>query len=416
MPLSATYEDPQWKLLSAAMYSEEGQRDPYPFLRELHQHGELFRAPDGLTYLFGYDAVRDVLTSPEFGKGGETFFHISLTEQQTKELIAAGGEYATVKWLVNLDGQEHMRLRRLVQSVFGRAQVDRMKPVIQAVMAEIVGKLTQLGRADIVPTLCDVLPAEIIGALTGLPSHRRMEVAELSARIVLAADQSAGFDELLSATVARKQHAKIVREVIAERRSQPEDDLVTDLINKANADGSFTEMELIGLLQIIYVGGYQTTTHMIGNGLVALLENEDQWAKFKSDPERYEGSVANEVLRFNTALTNTPRIAVSDTSIRGQAFKAGDGCVCLEAAANHDPRKYEHPERFDISRDGPPILTFGEGPHTCLGSNLARLELGMVLRALAEAFPNMRLVKPRPVMAPYFKYRHFTSIEVELGV
>ncbi|MGE3150388.1 MAG: cytochrome P450 [Pseudorhodoplanes sp.] len=416
MPLSAAHEDQQWKLLSAAMNSEEGRRDPYPFLRELHKHGELCRAPDGLTYVFGYDAVRELLRSPEFGKAGETFFHITLTEEQTRELHAAGGEYAKVKWLMNLDGPEHMRLRRLVQSVFGRAQVDRMKPVIQAVMAEIIEKLTRLGRADVVPTLCDVLPAEIIGALTGLPSHRRMEVAELSARIVLAADQSAGFDELLSATVARKQHAEIVREVIAARRTHAEDDLVTDLVNKAQTDGSFTEMELIGLLQIIYVGGYQTTTHMIGNGLVALLQNESQWAKFKSDPERYEAGVANEVLRFNTALTNTPRIALSDTTICGQPFKAGDGCVCLEAAANHDPRKYEHPEQFDISREGPPILTFGEGPHTCLGSNLARLEIGMVLRALAEAFPNMSLVRPCPEMAPYFKYRHYTSIEVDLGV
>jgi len=407
-------EDPQWKLLEAAMYTAEGLADPYPFLRQLHDYGELYRGPDGITYVFGYNAIRSVLRSPDFGKGGNTFYHVTLTREQNEALYEAGGDFAAMEWLVNMDQPEHMRLRRLVQSVFGASQVNRMKPVIAAKMAEIIEQLRPLERADIVPTVCDVLPADLIAALTGLPAHRRLEVAELAKRIVLAADQSAGFDDLLAAAVARKQHAEIVREVIAARRAQPQDDLVTALISSADNDGTVTEMELIGLLQIIYVGGYQTTTHMIGNGLVALLENPEQWDLFKSDPDTYEDRVSNEVLRFNSALTNTPRIALVDTTLCGQTFKAGDGCICLESAANHDPRKFDAPERFDIRREGRWIMSFGEGPHACLGANLARLELGMVLRALAEAFPAMKLVNPRPTMAPYFKYRHYTSIEVDL--
>jgi len=171
---------------------------------------------------------------------------------------------------------------------------------------------------------------------------------------------------------------------------------------------------LIRLLNILYIGGYETTAHMIGNGLVALLQNPLQLELLKSDMDTYMRPAVEEILRFDGAISLTQVYPTPGATLLGKPTDADATYLGLLTAGNRDPKAYDEPDKFIIDRKRKPILTFGGGPHFCLGMNLAKLELEMVFRELLTRFPNMRLTDPHPPRTSLFLQQTYETVPVLL--
>jgi cytochrome P450 len=209
------------------------------------------------------------------------------------------------------------------------------------------------------------------------------------------------------------EQSDYIRRVVADRRGQPREDFITTLIAQSDAEGLISDQELIALIQILYIGGYETTSHMIGNGLVALLTHPAQLAALIAAPELMRQAV-DEMLRFDGPISLTQVVAAEGAELGGQPAEVGAAYIGLLGAANHDPTVFDRPEQFDIGRARKPSASFGGGPHFCLGAGLAKLELEMVFAELLRRFPTMTLADPSPVRVRAFHQRAYEAVSILL--
>lgn len=404
-----------WETLVAAMRAPMIGDDPYPSLQRLHDFGECLIGEDGIAYVFGYDAITHVLRSPHTYRGGKVEppdYVQPLTNEQKEEIEEAAGDSAP--YIPFLDPPDHTRIRRLVQPVFSPGRIKSFRADVEEALAKALAEIDPTRPVDMTDFAAKLV-AEIIGKLVGLSSSRRQEVADLVTVQNLAFDPSVTFEGRLKAWRAKKTHSDYIREVIADRRSNPQDDLVTELVHAKDRSGDLNELELIALIQILYIGGYDTTTHMIGNALVALLRNPSQLELLRNEPTLIKQAV-KEFLRFDSSLQAQFGYAGEGLEVGGCALQSGQRVVCLLGAGNRDPRAFSHPERLDILRDQRPGISFGGGIHHCLGTYLAQAELEIVIGELVARFPRMELVADPP-LAPAFSFKRFSSVQVllELG-
>jgi cytochrome P450 len=238
-------------------------------------------------------------------------------------------------------------------------------------------------------------------------------VSQLTGVFMQGIDPASPFELRLASAKAAHEQRKYVRRVIEARRAEPRDDLVSALVQ--NSNGVLSEPELVQLLTILYLGGYETTAHMIGNGLVALLTNPDQFALLQSDLDGLLRPAVEEMLRFDGPISLTQVFPVEGAALMGRPADVNMPYVGLLTAANHDPEAFAEPNRFLIKREGKPIQTFGGGPHFCLGMNLARLELQMVFHALLSRFPHMQLLEAPPPRVKTFQQQSYSRVPVLLS-
>jgi cytochrome P450 len=405
-------EDPRVPgLLQEMMTNEQGVQQPYPYIARLHELGDLFRLPDGSYFAVGYTAVLDLVRSGQFLKGGNDYVPplVSDTEEQRRELasIRAG----TSTFIVNLDPPDHTRLRALVQRSFAPRHVSQLESLIPTVANELLDRLDPSQPVDIIGQFSAIFAPEMMSHLIGLPAEQRTEVARLTAIMMRGFDPGASFEVRLAGERAARTQREYIERVIQEKRARPADDLVSALAALARTE--LSESELVALLQILYLGGYETTAHMVGNGLVALLNNPEQLDMLRGDRTLMRRAV-EEMLRFDGAISLTKVLAGEGTTLGGIPISAGAPVVGLLAAANHDPAVFEQPERFDIKRQGPTHLAFAGGRHFCLGNHLARAELEVVFNILLTRYPHMRLLDRKPRRLASFHQRAFERVDVLL--
>jgi cytochrome P450 len=219
------------------------------------------------------------------------------------------------------------------------------------------------------------------------------------------------FEELVAAADARVEITKFVREIVAVRRTTVGTDFASELI-RAEAEGDrLSESELVALISMICIAGYGTTAHAITDGLHTLLVNPDSLAQLRADLELVDAA-AEEILRINANVLTIDYACKNDTVVAGSPVTAGTQLQVMLGAANHDPTVYPGPSLFDLQPTGPMSLTFGLGPHTCLGKPLAKLELTLALRAIVERFESIRMVDQEPSRFESFTYREFTTFPV----
>jgi cytochrome P450 len=408
----AMTEDDALSIIRLAIFSPEGRADPYPHLRRLADCGDWTEGDGILGYVYSYAAVAEFVRSRAFIKGtGQPPSFALLNAKQQQAVLSEQGEQSIP--LVHLNPPDHTRIRRLVQPQFGPGAVEAYRIAAQALVDRLLDRLDPTRPIDLVKDIGEVFPAEMIGELVGLPAGERELVGELAARQVAAFDPGTPLQGHLSAARAMRQHSEYIRAVIRDRKQAPRNDLVTALIT-AEAEGDrLGEAELVSLLQTIYIGGYQTTTHTIGNGLMLLLRHPRQLEALARDPSLAPGAV-REILRYDTTVGGVFAIAAEDTVLAGRRVQAGTRLQSMINAANHDSRAYRQPEIFDIHRRGQPLLSFGGGIHYCLGVHLALLELEVVFATLARRFPRMRLVDTAPQRADSVWFRHYASIPLLL--
>jgi cytochrome P450 len=319
-----------------------------------------------------------------------------------------------VRSMIHMDPPDHTRLRGLVNKAFTPRAVDAMAPRIQHLVDGFLDRVTSAGKMDAIAELAYPLPVTVIAEMLGIPPADRARFKQWSDEIsvVLSGDAAALPEgELRRAMTARVELVDYFRTVVQQRREQPGDDLLTALVRAEEGGGRLTEDELYNTAVLLLIAGNETTTNLIGNGLLALLGHPEEMRKLLANPALV-GSAVEEMLRYDSPVQMTTRIAKSDVEIHGAKVAAGQTVYLILAAANRDPGQFPDPDRFDVSRTENKHVAFGAGPHFCLGAPLARLEAQISFRTLLSRFPTLKLAAEKVEHRNNFNLRGLKELPV----
>jgi cytochrome P450 len=339
--------------------------------------------------LLSHDLVRCVLR--------DTRFQIPPGINLAVQGITSGPLWdKVVTTLLCLEGAEHHRLRSLVSKAFTPRATARLDQTIVDVINELVDRVEAAGRCDVVADISRPYPIPIICALLGAPREDWQKFSVWADEILKTF--SFTFDPAEEADVMRAwgELDEYVDDMIAGRRHDLTEDLLSDLIRAEDDGDRLNAAELRMLAAGLLLAGTDTTRNQLAASVHVLCEHPEQWALLREKPELAMRAV-DETMRHSPIAHGTLRIVTEDLEFGGHVFPAGTMVIANTAAANRDPAVYDDPNRFDITReDAPAILTFGGGVHYCLGANLARLELAEALKVLTQRWPNPRIVGPAP--------------------
>jgi cytochrome P450 len=305
-----------------------------------------------------------------------------------------------------LDPPQHDRLRALVVKAFSARRVAEMEPRIRAVARERIESFRAEGCCDFLRAFAAQIPSRIIGEMIGLPPERREAFLEWT-EAMLAADPmspASGTGIRGPATQIYGEFAKL----LAERRAERRDDLMSALLDAEIEGRGLTEEELLGFCFVLIVAGNDTTANLLANGAVLLARHPEQRALLAREPGRIPNAV-EEMLRYEAPAQALPRITTRDVTLHGVTIPRGDEVLLVWGAANHDEREFDAPERFDVARPLRRHLAFGQGVHFCVGAHLARLEARVAFEELLARIPDYRLAsEPRWVVS--FWARAYESV------
>ena len=293
--------------------------------------------------------------------------------------------------ILSAEGDMHSRLRRLVAPAFTPRAADRLRPFMREVIGGLIDKVADAGHADFATDICEPYPIPIICELLGAPKQDWQLFSRWAGDILEIFSQDV-IDKLDLIMRTQDELGEYTRGLIAERRSKPADDLLTDLIAAEEAGDKLTNDELVMMVNAVIVGGTDTTRNQLGCAVALFAQHPDQWALLAEKPELAPRAV-EEAMRYFGAVRGTARFASCDIEYRDVLFPAGTFMAVALADANRDPAVFNEPDAFDITSEasGQPQMTFGSGIHYCLGAALARAELQEALPLLAQRMPKLAI-------------------------
>jgi cytochrome P450 len=294
-----------------------------------------------------------------------------------------------------VDPPEHTRLRALVNKAFAPQAIAALTPRIRAIVQELLDQIAEPSHFDLIDVLAYPLPVIVMAELLGIPPQDRAQFKLWSDRRARALEPTMTPREIQEANRAAYELDNYFRGVIQARRLEPRDDLISTLVATEEAGDKLTQDELLVMLRLLLIAGNETTTNLIGNGMLALLRHPDQLQKLHEHPDLMDTAV-EEMLRYDTTVQLDFRAALEDVEIGGQHIAKGQGIMLLLGAANHDPEVFHDPEQFDITRREASHLAFGRGVHHCLGAPLARTEARLAFTGLLERFSEIHLLTEHP--------------------
>jgi cytochrome P450 len=309
-----------------------------------------------------------------------------------------------------VDPPDHTRLRNLVNKAFTPRMVERLRSRVEAITAEILGRLQDAGGFDLVTNFAYPLPVIVIAEMLGVPATDRAAFQEWSAVLVRGLDPLVSEEEQERVFDARDALLEYLRGVLAERRREPQDDMLTRLIAAEESGDILSEGELLAMCNLLLVAGHETTVNLIGNGALALLENPGQLDRLRRDPDLIKTGI-DELLRYTSPAQWTGRVAACEVEIGGRTIQPTETVIGILGAANRDPEVFPDPDRLDLGRQPNPHLAFGRGIHFCLGAPLAQLEAEVAMPMLLERFPRLRLAG-EPELRPTWVLRGLRRLPV----
>jgi len=315
--------------------------------------------------------------------------------------------------LLHSDPPDHTRLRGLINQAFTPRVVERMRGRIEATVNALLDAVQGEGEMDIIKDFSFHLPAIITAEVVGMPPEDRHQFKAWS-------DDIASFSasNRMTVEVAERAQSSVLavrgylREIAAQRREQPRDDLISRLVDTGDGKERPGEGELLSTCVTFMVGGHETTTALIGSGLLALLRNPDQLDRLREKPDAAKSAV-EEFLRYESPNQRIIRLVKEDFELEGRQIRRGQRVMFLLGAANRDPAHFSEPDRLDVCRAPNRHIAFGLGPHFCIGAPLARLEAEVAFSALLRRFPDLRLAQDSPEWLPSYQLRLLKSLPVE---
>jgi cytochrome P450 len=269
--------------------------------------------------------------------------------------------------------------------------VEQMRPRIQTIVDDLLSSALAGGDDfDVIEDLAYPLPVIVIAELLGVPPEDRATFHDWSATLAASLDPLISTDLMDRAWESRNALHQYLREIIAERRRAPRNDLISALVAVEERGDTLREPELVVMCTLLLIAGHETTVNLIGNGMLALLRHPDQLARLRADPSLITSAI-EELLRFDPPVQMTGRLLLEDVELGGQHIPKGDFVLPLIGAACHDPAQWDNPERLDITRNPNPHVAFGRGIHFCLGAPLARVEAQIAIGKLLERCPELHL-------------------------
>jgi cholest-4-en-3-one 26-monooxygenase len=294
--------------------------------------------------------------------------------------------------MLNMDPPKHTKLRKLVNTGFTMARINKLEDAVRKVTTEILDNVADQGECDFVPAVSAELPLQVIAELMGIPQEDRHKVFDWSNRMIGSADPEFHTSEgPLQASMEMFTYAE---ELASKRRSDPRDDLISVLI-EAEVDGEqLTPLEIDVFFLLLAVAGNETTRNLISGGMIALFEQPDQWQRLRDDPSLCTSAV-EEMLRWVTPVMYFRRTATHDMEVSGQPIKEGDKVSLWYISGNRDEDVFPNADSFDVGRSPNMHIAFGGGgPHNCLGLNLARLEIRVMFEELLRRMPDIEQAGP----------------------
>ncbi len=378
-------------------------RDPYPVLAALRETGPvLWHEPMGTWLATTHESVSQVLRNRAFGR-------IWTDWEPAAEMEPFNALHRNQ--MMENEPPAHTRLRRLVAGAFGRGHVERMRSRIQDLATEMVDQLGD--RFDVLGDYAEPMPVYVIADLLGVPREDHVRLRAWSQAIVHMYEPNVDALTRAEAIEASTAFSDYVRAVVAERRDNLGEDLISDLITEGGRGAKLTDDELVASVVLLLNAGHEASVNVFGNGIHALLSHPDQLARVTSGEVPVEIAL-EELIRFDAPLQLFERTATRNVKVCGETIKAGQKIACLMGSANRDADAFADADTFDVGRDPNPHVGFGMGLHFCLGAPLARLELQISMKALLDRFPGLALAGEAP-RRPTWVLRGFERIDVEKG-
>jgi cytochrome P450 len=357
------------------------EADPEPFYADLRDRTSVARTPLGATVIRRAE-VHDLLADPRLVTSIPFLVQMQgVTDGWVSDMLMSS--------VIATEGVDHTRLRRLVSRSFTPSAAARHRPTMQALVNALVDAFAATGQCEFVAEFADQYPVQVICEVLGAPRGDHDAFARWGDVItyVLSLELSEHLAEVEEAAAGLGAY---VEQMVADRRANPRDDLVTSLVQASEDGDRLSAMELFSMISGLVFAGYDTTRNQLGQALFTFARHPDQWALLGDQPDLAPQAV-EEVMRLVGAVSGIPRIALEDIEVDGWTIPSGTVVFLSVASANRDESAYEDPLVFDITapRDG--HLTFGGGPHYCLGVHLARAEMEEALRILSQRLPDLRL-------------------------
>jgi cytochrome P450 len=292
--------------------------------------------------------------------------------------------------MVFADPPRHTRLRGLVTKAFTPRVVEGLRGRVQAIVDDLLARVEPAGELDVIADLAIPMPTMVIAELLGVPATDRDRLKAWSDDFAAFIGGPTGHDGIARADRAIRELTAYFGEAVAHWRREPGDNLISGLVAVEEWGDSLSADELLATCVILLVGGHETTTNLIGNGLLALLHHPDQLRQLRGDMALI-GPAVEELLRYDSPAQMTTRLASEDLTLGGARIGAGQLVKLWLGAGNRDPARFPDPDRLDLGRADNRHLSFGHGIHFCVGAALARLEGQVALATLVERFPNLVL-------------------------
>ncbi|MGW1272402.1 cytochrome P450 [Streptomyces sp. NPDC002491] len=387
--------------------------DPYPAYAELRERGRVIcYEPTGQWLVPGHADVSALLRDRRLGR---TYQHRFTHEEFGRTAPPAEQEpFHTLNdhGMLDLEPPDHTRIRRLVSKAFTPRTVERLKPYVHRLAGELVDGLARAGGGDLLSDVAEPLPVAVIAEMLGIPEADRGPLRPWSADICGMYELNPSQETAAKAVRASVEFTAYLRELIAERRKEPGDDLISGLIAAHDEGDRLTEQEMISTAVLLLNAGHEATVNATVNGWWALFRDPDQLAALRADHSLVPSAV-EELMRYDTPLQLFERWVLDDIEIDGVTVPRGAEIAMLFGSANHDPAVFADPGRLDLTRADNPHISFSAGIHYCIGAPLARIELAASMTALLERAPTLALAA-EPRRKPNFVIRGLEGLPVTL--
>ncbi len=397
----------------------EGRQDPYARYRALREAAPVYRSGLGFVVCTRYEECQLVLRDPRLGKEEasreervqERFGHLEIFPK-IEELLSDR------RSMLFMNPPDHTRLRGLVSKAFTPRTVERLRPHIVELVDDLLDRIPTGEVVDVMEALAYRLPVAVISRMLGVPSSDWPRFREVVGRATVLLEPVIADEEIESAFEAQAELEAYFRDVVEERRKDPGDDLLSELIRVEEGSDRLTELELISTAILLFGAGFETTTNLIGNGLLALLRHPEQLEGLRQElagPATQAPAMraaVEELLRYDSPVQFDGRHVFAEIDLSGVIVPAGGEIITALGAANRDPEHFSEPESLDLHRDEGPPMSFASGIHFCLGASLARAEGQVVFDRMLRRFSSIELATDAPVFRNRITLRGLTELPV----
>ncbi|MCZ0987891.1 cytochrome P450 [Streptomyces diastatochromogenes] len=388
--------------------------DPYPAYAELRAKGRVhYYEPTNQWLVPRHADVSALLRDRRLGR---TYQHRFTHEDFGRTAPPAAHEpFHTLNdhGMLDLEPPDHTRIRRLVSKAFTPRTVEQLKPYVAKLAGELVDRLVAAGGGDLLTDVAEPLPVAVIAEMLGIPESDRAPLRPWSADICGMYELNPSQETAAKAVRASVEFSDYLRELIAQRRKEPGDDLISGLIAAHDEGDRLTEQEMISTAVLLLNAGHEATVNATVNGWWSLFRNPDQLAALRADHSLVPSAI-EELMRYDTPLQLFERWVLDEIEIDGTTIPSGAEIAMLFGSANHDPEVFQAPDQLDLTRKDNPHISFSAGIHYCIGAPLARIELAASMTALLEKAPTLALATD-PERKPNFVIRGLEGLDVRIA-